>query len=146
MHETQKQTHETQQPEFIDLREMWMVEWSETQGWFHVGQVEEMIGKNIRSYVDGDETDYAIVGLADTQEDAEKLMSLLRKERKAPMPDQLPDEVLLADSSFEIVEPTAPPPPADQYKLKPLASAARTNHFKPMSLGDGREIIPLKRR
>lgn len=146
MHETQNKKHETERSKFIELREMFILEWSERQGWFHVGNVEEMIGKNIRSYIDGSRSDYALVGIADTQEDAETLMHLLRNERKAPLPEQLPDEVMLADSAFQIVSPTAPPPPAGQYKLKPLASAVRRDHFKPMPLGDGREIIPYKRR
>ena len=141
MHETQKQ-----QPDLIELREMWMVEWSENQGWFHAGNIDEMIGKNIRAYIDGSDTDYALVGIADTQEDAEKLMHLLKSKRKAPLPDPLHDEVMLADSAFEIVSSTAPPPPANKYKLKPLASAARKNSLKRIPLGDGREIISLKRR
>ncbi len=49
----------------MDLRDMWMVEWSEKQGWFHVGNIDEMIGKNIRTYIDGQTTDYVIVGSSD---------------------------------------------------------------------------------
>ena len=83
------------------------------QGWFHVGNIDEMIGKNIRAYIDGGDTDYALVGIADTQEDAEKLMHLLRKERKAPLPNPLDDFLAMQNGDVEIVSSTAPPPPAN---------------------------------
>ena len=137
--------HETQQPEFIELREMWMVEWSESQGWFHVGNIDEMIGKNIRAYIDGGDTDYALVGITDNEEEAEKLMQLLKSKRKAPLPDPLDDFLAMQNADVEIVSATAPPP-ANKYKLNPLATAARKNSLKRIPLGDGREIISLKRR
>ena len=138
MHETQNEQHKTQKEEnYMDLRNMWMVEWSEKQGWFHVGNIDEMIGKNIRAYIDGQTTDYAIVGIVESEDEAAKLIQLLEAERKAPIPDPLSDFLLTQSHPNSEIK---------SVDLPPLATAARKNGLKRTPLGDGREIISLKRR
>lgn len=153
---------------------MWIVEWSESQGWFHIGNVDQMIGKNMLSYIGGRETNYAIVGITESEDEAAELIQFLKERREAPLPDQAPDEVVLAnkaveivtakqeplppddladlamfaDSVFELAPPKQQPPSHDQQQKnkEPLSSAARRNGLETVPLNDGREIIPYKRR
>lgn len=151
MHETQKQKHETQQ-EIFSLNDMFVVEWSEQQKCFHVDNYTKSVLKNIDDYVHGKPLHFATIGIMGSEDEAWNLVENLQAERAELTGETLPDEIAglatFADSVFELVPPKQEPPPFERAdsKKQPLASAARNDHFEPTPLGDGRDIIPYKRR
>lgn len=62
--------------------EIWVVEYSKTQGCFHVTTLEDSVEKNRRMYDNDANNDYQIIALADTFEEAHEIARELRKQEE----------------------------------------------------------------
>ena len=57
----------------------WVVEWSNEQSSFHIATLEVTLERNIRAFSMGTASQYVILAIADTMEEAEELQSEFEK-------------------------------------------------------------------
>ena len=65
--------------------ELWVVEYSQRQGAFHVEQLVDMLRGSVSQFkddVDGDR-DYVVLGIAESHDEAHELVKKLREAREA---------------------------------------------------------------
>ena len=107
----------TTNSEVKKLDDMFVVEWSEQQGFFHIDKLCKSMTKNIRDYIDRRPLNYVIIGIVSDEDEANDMIDQLEAERGP--------------------EPDAPEP----------GTAKDDNEWpKTISLENGPDIISLKRR
>ena len=62
----------------------WVLEWSESQGAFHVGEAHEQFGLSLRACIEGSghRSDWITLGMFPTQQDALEAAAEVRAERE----------------------------------------------------------------
>lgn len=61
------------------MNQKWAVEWSQSQGCFHIDTLDRSLMSNLRAYRDGISNDYQILGIFDSNMEAGNFANNLRK-------------------------------------------------------------------
>ena len=73
----------------MNISTLFVVEWSESQKTFHVSQADDMIRENLECFyhqIDPDDSDWKVVGIANSYELAHSIVRQLKVSMDAPPP------------------------------------------------------------
>jgi len=75
------------------MTNQYIIEWSPTQGLFHVHTPEEMFDKNRRAYYNRDKLDWLPIAVAADFDEANKIINTLERRRRELLPEVLTEKL-----------------------------------------------------